>query len=309
MRHRTLVVAAAAAVALLPACATDEPEVSAGPEPAEQAPAPDASGGSAAASFMGQAAQNTVAAPAFEFSMTLATEGLDGVASGTVMSADGVFTSDATRGSMTMTIDIADMLGADAGDLGDLGGLLDGLSEPWQIVVDGDTTYLSGGMFGSFLGADTEWISVTVDDAGFDPAAGSIDPTQLLDLLDDAGDVSEVGVDDIDGATATHYVVDVDVAGVAAEAGAGGLDELGAFGDGAVTVDVWVDDAAQQVRRLQIGIDGGAIDLAGADGTMVLTLDITPLDATVEVDVPDPAEVTPMEGLVPDLGGFGGLGG
>lgn len=317
MARRMWIALGAAAVLVAPvACGTDDGgEVSTGVEEAVEEGG--GAGGAVAgptAAFMGQVAENTAEAPAFQFTMTMEAVDVPELGSGTIMTADGTFTDDGQRGSMTMDMSamldsLADQAGGADGPMGDM---LAGLAEPWEIVVDGDTTYFSGGMFGPLLGADTEWVSVPTEGAGADPTGGFSDPSSFLDLLGQAGEVTEVGSEELAGTTTTHYQVQIDLAAMAASAAEQAGEDLPAVPGLAgteATIDVWVDEDAQQVRRLQMELDGSALGAAGGGamtGSMRMTIDITPLDEPVEVDVPDPAEVTPME----ELGGmFGGLGG
>lgn len=316
MARRSLILAVAGLVALAPACADRDPELSTGPEAADESPAPEGGApapvegaGAATASFMAQVAQNTVEAPAFEFTMTMDVEGMPEIGSGTVMTAEGAFSQDGQRGRMTMDMSgMFDAMGSQGlGDMGELGGMLEGFAEPWEIIVDGETAYMKGGFLAAMLGAGDGWFALEGDAGGLDPTGGTADPTELLRALEGIGagtTVTEVGTEDIDGVPTTHYRVDLDVAELATafgELGAGAPGDVGAFG-----FDVWVDEQAELVRRLQVSAQ---LPVTGSEapGSMVMTIDMTPLDEPVSIEVPDPSEVTDAGDL--GLGGLGGLGG
>lgn len=315
MGRRMWMALGAAAVLVAPAAcgSTDDGDVATGGDDAAE------QGGVAAgptAAFMSRVAENTADAPAFRFSMDMEAVGVPELGSGSVLSAEGVFTDDGQRGQMTIDMSgMFDAMGGAAGgaELEGLDELMGGLTEPWEIVVDGGTTYIKGGMFAGLLGADTAWVSMPSDAGGADPTGGLGDPTGFLDLLGEAGDVAEVGTEDVGGTTTTHYSVVIDAAELARSAADGAGQELpdvpGLSGT-EMTIDVWVDEQAAQVRRMVVELDGSSLGAAaGTDtmGSVLLTMEITPLDEAVEVEVPDAAEVTPAE----ELGGglLGGLGG
>lgn len=324
MARRTWLALGAAVVLTAPlACSSDDDaKVSTDGDRNEEArdseggPERDREGGSggATASFMAKVAENTAETPAYELSMVMEAVDIPDLPAGVMVTIDGAFASDGSKAEMTM--DMSPMFEAMAGEMSDeesemMEGLLGGLAEPTEIVVDGDTTYMKGGVFGALFGAETEWISTPTESSGGDPTGGFGDPGEFLQLLEGAGEVTEEGSEDIDGVETTHYSVEVDLEDLAASAGEEAeMPEIPGLDGVEVTIDVWVDEDSELVRRMAFEIDGSALGgTAGADlsGSMLLTMDIEPLD-DFDVEVPDPSEVTEMD--MDDLlgGSFGGLG-
>lgn len=274
----------------------------------------DGGASGANASFMAKVAENTAETPAYELSMVMEAVDIPDLPAGVMVTIDGSFAGDGSKAAMTM--DMSPMFEAMAGEMGDeesemMEGMLGGLAEPTEIVVDGDTTYLKGGVFGALFGAETEWVSTPTESSGGDPTGGFGDPGEFLQLLEGAGEVTEEGSEDIDGVATTHYSVEVDLEELAASAGDEAvMPDIPGLDGVEVTIDVWVDEDEELVRRMAFEIDGSALGgTAGADlsGSMLLTMDIVPID-DFDVEAPDPSEVTELD--MDDLlgGSFGGLG-
>ncbi|MEJ5943904.1 hypothetical protein WDZ17_01165 [Pseudokineococcus basanitobsidens] len=117
--------------------------------------------------------------------------------------------------------------------------------------VDG-TAYVSG-----LPGQPADqWVSVSLEELGAAGGPlGGADPSQQLSLLEQAGDVEEVGAEDVDGAATTHYRGEVDL-----EAAAEGAQQEGAD----------LDQLRQQYQ--QLGLSTIPFDLyVGQDGLPVRT--------------------------------------
>lgn len=99
------------------------------------------------------------------------------------------------------------------------------------------------------------------------------------------GDVTEVGVEDVNGVRATRYRVDVDV-GVALEAASPAarpaLEQLGAIGDEAFPLDAWLTEGGLPVR---VAVD---TELSGV--RVQGTTELSEYGSAVQVQVPRPAE-------------------
>jgi hypothetical protein len=145
-------------------------------------------------------------------------------------------------------------------------------------VVDG-TVYVQL----PFLPAATPWLGLS--GGGQFPGAGqatvtdALDATQLLDALRQVGDVHEVGHEDIDGTSTTHYAAQID-----AQRASGALPNAGALAGKTVPADVWVDGDGL-VRRVHVtasGTSGPAVEAQ---------LDITDLGVPVDVVAPPADQV------------------
>jgi hypothetical protein len=279
---RKLVVLLAAPLLAVSACATEADVVALDPIAAIRAvPAATDAAGSA------------------RFEMTVSTGDAD---SALEITSTGGF--DGTR--MTMEVDFGAAL---AGALGSTDAPLpDGIDEPMRLVADGSTIYLRVPVLDAPL--DTPgWLSATAEDLGaaggpLGFAGGVTDPSQLLDTLRSvAGDVEEVGSDDVRGVATTHYRAALDLARALAQLPDGGspllehqLEDLGTELDD-VPVDLWVD-ADGLARRLVLEVgDLGA-----------LTVELFDYGEPVEIDVPAPEETTPITDVLGTLGALGGLG-
>lgn len=240
----------------------------------------------------------TDAAGSARFEMTVATGAADGALE---ITSTGGF--DGPR--MTMEVDFGAAL---AGALGPTDAPLpDGLDEPMRLVADGSTIYLRVPVLDALLDTPS-WLSATAEDLGAAGGplgfAGVTDPSQLLEALRSvAGDVEEVGSDDVRGVATTHYRATLDLARALDQVPAGRSlllghqleEERAELGD--VPVDLWVDDDGL-ARRLVLEVG----DLG------VLTVELFDYGQPVEIDVPAPEETTPITDVLGTLGALGGLG-
>ena len=326
MRRKLLLVIGAVLVLVGSACASDDGggQVTADGEANEVAPEPD--GGDTGAgigaltpeatpAFMAQAAQATSEAGSYRMTMTMSAQGVDELGDGVLMTVDGAFSADGSQGEMTM--DMSGMFGSMGADIAggeDLGGfgdmVTDMFTEPWEVVVDGPDTYIRMPMLTGMLGADTEWIRTPTEDGGAQMGAGGLgqatSAAEMTRLLEGAGEVTEVGAEDVGGVPTTHYSVDVDFAALAESVGEAEAAELEGLAPGAVTMDVWIGDDGL-VRRMEMVMDVGALGAGlggGASGQILMTMEMTDFGEPVEITVPDPSQVTDAGDL-----GMGMLGG
>lgn len=178
-----------------------------------------------------------------------------------------------------------------------------------EMLQIGDESYMKFGLF-SILGVTTEWVSLPTDDAA--GTAGSFgtptpsDPLEFLRALDNGQvDVTVVGTETIRGVATTQYRITVDPEKLAEGATPEELEALEAQGligfDGAVPIDVWIDDDGL-IHRYVVELTPTEADAAEAGfGMMMMTFDIFDHGQTIEVTAPDPADVT-------DFGSVGGFG-
>jgi hypothetical protein len=239
------------------------------------------------------------------FEMTVAFEAPDG--------AFEIVTSGAYRGDqLAMEMDLGALAGfADPGDQP----IPEGFDEPMEIVLDGTTAYLRIPMLQGLTGT-SGWLSATPEE--LDAAGGSLgiagtsgDPSQLLDTLRGvAGEVEEVGAEEVRGVATTRYHATVDLADAIEQAPEAQREELQAMLDelgsdvATIPVDVWVDGDGL-ARRLVMDFGDLAAQAMGVDGSATVTLELFDYGEDVTIEIPDPSEVTPIGGL---LGAFGGRG-
>jgi hypothetical protein len=178
---------------------------------------------------------------------------------------------------------------------------LDGVSIESLFVAD--AIYFSSDVFAGVV--DTPWVTVDLDvlsdSAGVDLEAlvgGGGDPTAALDQLRGAGEVAEIGTEEVRGVTTTrfHAVVDLhDAIAAAPEDQREALEQLleqaeTLLDSSVVEVDVWIDAEGRPARMTQL------TELAGGHTTVTMEL----FDWGVPVDLtPPPAdEVTDITDLV-----------
>ncbi len=153
------------------------------------------------------------------------------------------------------------------------------------VVDDGRYSYVKMEALAAMMGADTEWIrSESGGDSGLTSGflgADTGSPDVLMEQLSAAGEVTEVGREDVRGVGTTHFEVKLDpakLAEMAGEADPGSGPPL----DG--PVDVWVDDQGL-LRKMEMQID----DPSGS-GTLVF--EMFDFGKPVSVEVPGPGEYT-----------------
>jgi hypothetical protein len=219
------------------------------------------------------AAEATLASRTVEFELEVDALGLGAVTvSGAVDNESGVMTVSSDLSSLG-AIDDAIPLGEGSVEL-----VLD---------TESGTMYIGASGLGDLFGTETPWISAdlgvlaeqagaTLDDLR---AETFVDPTEWARLLLEADDVTEIGIETIDGVETKHFQVTVDVAAALAAV----PDELSGEVPGvelpdAVVYDVWVT-ADNELRRASF-----AVDAAGQEVSM--QLDMTTSDEPLDVAVP-----------------------
>jgi hypothetical protein len=180
---------------------------------------------------------------------------------------------------MTMTIGGADVL----------------QGESIEMIVDGRYLYTKAP---AVLGGGSGWTRMDMTDVvGFRGAHQfGQDPSQYLAFLHGAGgDVEEVGTEDIDGVTTTHYEAEVTFDAIlehASESGEASEEELEALRsqlepmeDAAESIptEVWVDEDGLP-RRIKLSM---SFETAGESMEMDMTMDL--FDYGLDVDVEPPS--------------------
>jgi hypothetical protein len=166
-----------------------------------------------------------------------------------------------------------------------------------QEVVDDGDLYLSSPDLGAAFGGSAQWLLVRSEALGnllqadASGAGMSASPSQQLEALEDASyQVAEVGPEQVNGVSTTHYRALLDVGKL--------TDELkgevsGEFGDlieksmdqvSSATVDVWIDSDGLVRREVSSSAMGSA-------GTFTMTMDFTHYGSHPDIQAPPQSEV------------------
>jgi len=253
----------------------------------------DSTSGPAGTSFsLAVALEETAEAQTLRFDMTMAAPGHGDV------SVSGAVDNEAKL--MTTTVDIESMIGiADADLLGDLGEI--------EMIIDIDrgVAYLSAEVLGGFLPVEASWVALdleslaegtgqSMEDLG---AVPGIDTNGLATMLLDAGDVSELGVETIDGTETEHFTVTIDLAEIAEvppqvqeHLDSADLDfELAELPD-SIIYDVWVTED-NELRRV-------VLDQSVAGQEIRMEINLFAVDEPLDIVVPDEADVIDLTALM-----------
>jgi len=254
--------------------------------------------------FLAESADRTSAVTTGRFEMTLALSGLPDMPSGLTFTGSGAFDAAAKRSEFSLDMSSILKAAAESGDDSGAAFLGDGKIE---VIQDGDTMYMHAGFLSALLGDDSKpWIKIPADAGAADQlASGLQDATSLLGLLQDQGaKVEDKGDADVLGETMHHYHLTVSLSEAYAQAPPETRDKLeklmdrfGMNGDAEFPMDVYVDQDGF-VRRTQMSLNGETFaSIGGGDGAvpstarMDLTLDITNLGDSVDIQVPPPDQV------------------
>jgi hypothetical protein len=304
MRTRVAAIGAAIALAVggLAACSSSQDVVRAG-----------AAGGGAGSSVLERATVKTGDVDTAKIAVTVDASGVAGTSGTGTLLGEGAIDNVANRSRFTFDLSkLANVLPSSAGiALGALG------DEPVEVVTDNSDVYLKVGTLGSFLGAtsDKSWVKISADGAGSPLGSPLAAGTEVLKLLDGAGEVTTVGTEALRGVDTTHYRGTLDVASALSNLPA---DERGTVQDeldqvgidpSAVSfpVDVWIgqDDL---VRKVQLGLDESKVGTGGGAQATV-TLELYDFGAPVEVTVPPADQVFTVDpSTLANLGNLAGIG-
>ena len=214
---------------------------------------------------------------------------------GQEIQAEGAF--DVANGTGTMTMSMPALVGGDI-----------------EMVFAGTTYFMQSDLFGAELPEGAEWVSVDLSEltegSGIDlgglASQGANDPTNALDALEGvAGEVMEVGDDEVRGVSTTHYTATIDMEeayqaaqDAAEEAGTDGpiIDEdqfdefVAAYGDAPLETDIWIDDDGLVRRQTMV------IEVMGQDVTQ--TMEYFDYGEPVEIDIPAADESVDISDLL-----------
>lgn len=230
--------------------------------------------------------------------------GLDASVSGI---SDGVIlfstSFDSDSGDTAFLMDMSSMIDSAAASETDRFAGLAGMMGVLEFRQIGDTVFMRFPFFTAMLGAETEWVSMPAEEG--EQFTGEFetmptDPNEVLDTFSEAGTtVEEVGVEEVNGVTATHYVITLDTAAMEltaeeqAEMAASGL-----FATGVIPMEIWISDAGHMVRMI-MEIDGSGIDAPPEEqfDTMTMRYDFFDINGDVAIEPPPASDVTPVDDL------------
>jgi len=205
-------------------------------------------------------------------------------------------------------------------DMGMLGGEM-------QIVMDRGVVYMRAPMFQD---AGTDWVSM--DPSKMDPAAaaqfggfgaGTTDPSAYVGLFAGVFDVKVSGEEELKGVPTTHYVGTIDLKKVLKgfsevvgkdvdaatkkqlKAAVKQFESLGI--DDKIPFEIWID-AEGLPRRQRITMDFGKLVPEAGEANLEMTVDFSDFGKPVDIEIPDPSEVTDMTRALGDAGSGSGYG-
>lgn len=180
-----------------------------------------------------------------------------------------------------------------------------------EIYSAGFKMWMRSDSFGVPVPGVKEWIEIDLqalgEEFGFSFEAlqqlGQNDPTTSLDYLKGAKSVEDLGEEEIRGTPTIHYrvVVDWDLAVQEApedsrEALRANIDLIERWtGEEEMTFDVWLDEEGR-MRRQSMRFDYVEGELAGT--SMDMTVEMFDFGAEVDIQLPDPDQVTPFAELM-----------
>lgn len=262
---------------------------------------------SASAEYMQEAAKRTSDTATGEFTVTFSVVDNPVLGDGeqTLATMEGAYDRDAdlTR----MVIDLAGLGAVDPSFFGDAESeaerklLEQMLADPMTLISDGSTQYIKSPIMSKLLGGGKEWLKTAGsggNDLSEDFSGFQLDDVAaFVETLDAAGDVEEVGTEDVAGVDATHYHAEADLSQLDGSGPSGTLlSDLGAAGT--AVIDVWID-ADGLVRRLRIEAgpellaDVFDVPVEGTGG--IVDVEFASLGEPVDIEIPDPADVKDMD--------------
>ena len=184
-----------------------------------------------------------------------------------------------------------------------------------EMTLDaGPIVYLRSPVFTEMLGAPTPWIKIDpatvpgmADQLG-SLTGGQADPTGSLTMLYGLVDVKEVGAEQVDGASATHYRATFDLTKALEQVPDANRQTLQQAIDGiqrqtggtdvtAMPIDVWVDgDGFLKQFRYVFEIPSGT---AGGGGSFGMTMTLSHVGDPVDIEPPPADQVTDILDLAP----------
>lgn len=217
---------------------------------------------------------------------------------------------DPETGDSSMSMDMAAMAQA-SGETEDMPSEMAEMMGSMEVRQIGDTVYLSFPFFTTFLGADTEWVSMPAeDDMADDMTSGPTpdNPGHFLESFSETeGTVEEIGSEEIRGIGTTHYrlTVEEDWQDELSEEELSELEEQGPLPDSSFPIDLWVGDDGL-VHRM--AMDFQSEDFPGTEDDeiegMSMTFDFFDFGESVAIEAPPADQVTDISDLSGPMGTF-----
>lgn len=249
-----------------------------------------------------------------------------------VLSLSGSFTADGkahlqiNAGTLFDAIIASDPTMADDPSMAAMAALL---AEPVDVIVDTDSVYFSAELLEALMATPmpTPWVSLPIEESAEDVAPVEIpaidDPLVLLELLSESGmDVEELGAKEINGVMADGFLVTLDVESFAnlmveefgmAEEEFDMSDVPPEMIEARFPLEVWLSSDGIPVR---LGMELSEELLASLDETgemsgtsVMVSMDLLDLGQEIEIEIPDPSDVTPLENFDNLLNGLMGQAG
>ena len=223
--------------------------------------------------------------------------GVEGLPTGTGISLPFSGSFDNEADAFTFTMDMSSMAGDLGGDLPAETADMFGVMEVRQF---GDTTYMRWPFF-SFLGVQTEWVSMPTEDSGSTTAdfaaAAPGNPGDFLSFFGDTdASVEEVGRETVRGVETTHYLAVFDTAKLLEEATPEERAEIEAQGPiplEEMPMDIWIGDDGL-VYRYVVDITGDTVAASPGEGfeRMLMTFEMYDWGEDIDIEVPPADQVT-----------------
>jgi len=226
--------------------------------------------------------------------------GVEGLPAGSEFAITFSGEFDYETGNSSMIMDMSSMMDMAPEDEAIPPGLEDLFGE-MEIRTIGDTAYMKFGMF-AMLGVETEWVSMSAEDAGSTAGSFGAAPSNPTDLLGEFGDdveIEELGSETVRGVNTTHYRMIVDMAEMIAEADPDALEGLESMGpiaaDGTMPIEFWVGDDGYLYRILMEF--SGDTEAADGFGSMRMKWEMFDYGADIVIEAPPADQVTDGEAL------------
>lgn len=194
---------------------------------------------------------------------------------------------------ITMDIDVdGESIGVDMDGIADLStGAADftmglegpGISSELRLLTDTTTVWVSDD--------GSTWYEISASEfASGSGTPANLDASGYLAFLDQVGEVSEVGPQEIDGVDTTQYHAEIDIADFAELQGAGvDAATLEQAGIETMPLDVYID-GDDFVRRVTLSMEA---DIDGTSFSMDIAADYSDFGTTTSIETPPSGEILP----------------
>jgi hypothetical protein len=183
--------------------------------------------------------------------------------------------------------------------------------KPIDVIIDGTVMYMHFPLFAQLGGGDKEFVKFDLAAAGNgvgDVLGGGVggafgsDPSSFLQFLEGAGKVTEVGSEDVDGVSTTHFSGSYTLADALAQLPADRRDKveksfegLGLTADAEaqeIPFEVWIDGDGL-VRKMTTSLDMSKLASSSPNplGATTMTMKFSDFGAPVDIQIPQDDQV------------------